>query len=77
VDVLGIKLPAHQYGWTSPSYAARNPFYHQEVKGSLPTFTSLEEYHRIPVRVTSGNHTLTIAAYVEECMEEGDKEACL
>jgi hypothetical protein len=30
------------------------------------------------VRVTSGNHALTPAAYVEECMEEGDyKEACL
>jgi hypothetical protein len=81
VDVLGM-LPIHWVaaGWTLPTILPQpESILPPEVKaGPLPALQVLKDIVPDSIRVTSGNHTLTPAAYVEECMEEGDyKEACL
>jgi hypothetical protein len=81
VDVLGM-LPIHWVaaGWTLPTILPQpESILPPEVKaGPLPTLQVLKDIVPDSIRVTSGNHTLTPAAYAEECMEEGDyKEACL
>jgi hypothetical protein len=81
VDVLGM-LPIHWVaaGWTLPTILPQpESILPPEVKaGPLPALQVLKEIIPDSIRVTSGNHTLTPAAYAEECMEEGDyKEACL
>jgi hypothetical protein len=81
VDILGM-LPIHWVaaGWTLPTILPQpESIIPPEAKaGPLPSLQVLKDVVPNSIRVTSGNHALTPAAYVEECMEEGDyKEACL
>jgi len=80
-DVEGM-LPIHWVaaGWTLPVLveppATLVP--KEGPAGPLQTLQVLVDAVPNSVRVQSGNHALTPAAYIEECMEEGDyKEACL